>query len=134
VSQQGIQRALNREQIKTTRGKVWHQGTVSKVLADPWYTGLVPGPDGELVPGRHPAIIDRDTFDRAARIRDEGRRSYERGGRPPARPYLFMNGHLRCGKCGGAMVPRTSERKSPTGKTWGKRLLGLSVPYAASKT
>ncbi|WP_081686328.1 recombinase family protein [Candidatus Solirubrobacter pratensis] len=120
-SQQAIQRALNREGVRTARGKTWHQGTIAKVLADPFYAGLMRDGDA-LVAGRQPAIIERELWDRAARIREDGRKSLHRGGRPPVRPYVFMNGHLRCGRCGGAMVPRTSaQRRGPDGTPWGGR-------------
>ena len=119
-SQQSIQRALNREGVPTTRGKTWHQGTIAKILADPFYAGWVVDGD-DLVAGRHPAIVDVELWERVKRRREEGART-KRGGRPPARPYLFTHGLLRCGRCGGAMVPRTSDRRNPnTGKTWGKR-------------
>jgi DNA invertase Pin-like site-specific DNA recombinase len=122
VSQQAIQRVLNREGITTTRGKTWHQGTVSKLLADPFYAGLIADDDGTLHEGQHPPIISRETFERAAGIRAAGRKSFHAGGRPPARPYLFMNGHLRCGRCGGSMVPRTgTQKRGPDGTPWGQR-------------
>jgi site-specific DNA recombinase len=120
-SQQAIQRALNAEGVRTVRGGTWHQGTIAKILADPFYAGFVRDGD-ERVPGRHPAIIDRDLWHEAERIREQGQRTLHPGGRPPARPYLFTNGYLRCGRCGGAMVPRTNtQRKSPTGTPWGSR-------------
>jgi DNA invertase Pin-like site-specific DNA recombinase len=120
-SQQAIQRALNAEGVRAVRGGTWYQGTIAKVLADPFYAGFVRAGDN-LVPSRHPAIIKLDLWQRAERIRLAGRRSLHPGGRPPARPYLFTNGYLRCGRCGGAMVPRTgTQRKSPTGTPWGSR-------------
>jgi DNA invertase Pin-like site-specific DNA recombinase len=120
-AQQAIQRALNAEGVRTTRGATWHQGTIAKILADPFYAGLVV--DGDtLVPGQHPAIVELDLYQRVERLREQGRKGVtHRGGHPPARPYLFTNGHLRCGRCGGAMVPRTSTRRNPkTGEQWGK--------------
>ena len=42
------------------------------------------------------------------------------GGRPTKRPYVFTNGFLRCGRCGGAMIPRTGTQKhGPDGTPWG---------------
>lgn len=122
VSQQEIQRRLNREGIKTKRGATWHQGTIAKMLADPSYAGLVADDDGTLREARHPAIIDRELWERAAQIRAEGRKSLNRAGRPTVRPYLFTNGHLQCGRCGGSMVPRTGAQKyGPDGTPWGDR-------------
>ena len=40
------------------------------------------------------------------------------GGRgpPPLGHHLFVNGHLRCGRCGCAMLPRTYRRKGNRGR------------------
>jgi site-specific DNA recombinase len=119
ITQMGIQRALNAENIPTLRGGVWHQGTIAHILADPFYKGFLPG-DGDSVRGEHEPIIDEDLWDRIAKLREQARRSLGRtGGRPAHAKFLFTNGHLRCGRCGGAMVPRTAVRKSSTGKQWG---------------
>ncbi|MDX6727005.1 MAG: site-specific recombinase [Baekduia sp.] len=120
ISQMNIQRALNAEGSRTTRGKSWHQGTIAKILADPFYAGLMPNGDGEPVIGKHEAIIAPELWERVRVLREQGRKNLGRtGGRPAKAKFLFTNGHLRCGRCGGAMVPRTATRKSPTGKVWG---------------
>jgi DNA invertase Pin-like site-specific DNA recombinase len=118
ITQMGIQRALNAENVPTLRGGVWHQGTIAHILADPFYKGFLPG-DGDPVRGEHEPIIDEELWDRVAKLREQARRTLGRTGGRPAQKFLFTNGHLRCGRCGGAMVPRTSLRKSPTGGTWG---------------
>jgi DNA invertase Pin-like site-specific DNA recombinase len=120
ITQMGIQRALNSEGVPTLRGGSWHQGTVAKILADPFYKGFLPG-DGDPVYGAHEPIINEGLWERVAILREQGRRNLGRtGGRPAKAKFLFTNGHLRCGRCGGAMVPRTIRRKSPTGAPWGK--------------
>jgi site-specific DNA recombinase len=120
-SQRAIARTLTAEKIQTARGGGWYQGTIAKLLADPFYAGLVR--DGDtLVPGQHEAIIELELYQSAERIRNAGQRSLHIGGRPPSRPYLFTNGYLRCGRCGGAMIPRTgTQKRGPDGTPWGQR-------------
>lgn len=119
-TQQSIQRALNAEGVRTVNGRTWHQGTIARILADPFYAGVLREGDN-VVPGRHEAIVELALWQEAERIREEGRRTLgRRGGRPPTRDYMFTHGHLRCGRCGDAMVARTSQRKGPDGRAWGK--------------
>ncbi|HET6550733.1 MAG TPA: recombinase family protein, partial [Solirubrobacter sp.] len=120
-SQRAIARALTAEGVPTARGGGWYQGTVGKILRDPFYAGLVR--DGDtLVPGQHEAIIELELYRDAERIASQGRRTLHVGGRPPTRPFLFTNGYLRCGRCGGAMIPRTgSQKRGPDGTPWGGR-------------
>lgn len=120
-SQQAIVRALNRDGIKSARGKTWYQATVRKLLVDPWYAGLVPDADGELIPGKHEAIITAELWEQARTLREAKARTASKGrGRPPRGGHLFTWGMLRCGRCGGAMVPQTVQRWSPSGAAWGK--------------
>jgi DNA invertase Pin-like site-specific DNA recombinase len=122
MSQREIGRALEAEGVRTATGRTtWHQGTVSKILRDPFNAGYVEVGD-ELVRGQHEAILDPDLWQHVQKVLDEAARMLgpRRGGRPPSANFLFTHGHLRCGRCGGAMVPRTSKRKAPNGGTWGK--------------
>jgi DNA invertase Pin-like site-specific DNA recombinase len=124
-SQQAIVRGLNHDGIKSAKGATWYQGTVRKLLADPWYAGLVPGPDGALAPGQHEAIIAPELWEQSRALRETKAATASKGrGRPPKGSHLFTWGMLRCGRCGGAMVPQTVQRWSPAGEPWG-------VPYEA---
>jgi site-specific DNA recombinase len=108
-TQQAIQRGLNAEGHTAKRGRRWHQGTVSNLLADAFYMGVVPDrATGELHPGQHPPIISEGLWRQAEALRLAGRKA-EGGkrGRQPKGRHLLTNGHLRCGRCGAAMVPRT---------------------------
>jgi site-specific DNA recombinase len=90
------------------KARRWSQATISAILRDPFYKGSV-DLDGELVHGQHEPIIDADLWDQVAAIRAAGRKApAARGGRPTRGNHLFRNGTLRCGRCGGAMVPRSS--------------------------
>jgi hypothetical protein len=122
-SQQQLQRELNRQGIPTTRGSTWHQGTIAKILADPFYVGLLDAAADPVVSGRHDPIVDDELWQAAAAVRAAGRKNHRAGGRPAARPFLFTHGHLRCGRCGGAMVQRTGSQKTnpTTAQPWGER-------------
>ncbi len=65
-----------------------------RMMRDPYYTGDVPY-KGELYQGRHPAIIDRDLFDRVQAVMDA--RS-QRGTRDRVH-YHYLKGMLFCGRC-----------------------------------
>lgn len=121
ASQQQIQRDLNADGIGTARDRKWHQGTIGKILADRFYAGAVRHGE-EWIPGKHAAIVSPDLWHEAEAIRKAGRKGHRAGGRPPRTTYLFTKGMLRCGRCGGAMVPRTGgQRANPkTGKPWGE--------------
>jgi DNA invertase Pin-like site-specific DNA recombinase len=113
-SQRLITRDLNRERIPAARTD-WHQGTVSAILKNPIYTGRV-RLNGEIFNGEHKRIVNDDDWNAAqdlcaatARTKGGGR------GRPSAGSHL-LKGLLRCGLCGGAMVPRTIKARSKTGK------------------
>ncbi len=106
-SQLQICRELNAEGVTSQRGREWHQGTLAKYLANPVHMGSV-RLNGEVLPGNHPAIVSSEDWQQAAALREAQARSPGRqGGRPPKGGHLFVKGMLRCGRCGGAMIPRT---------------------------
>jgi hypothetical protein len=85
------------------------------------YLGEVPLA-GEYFPGKHEAIVERALFDKVAQVRIANTRGLrtERG-RPPLGNHLFTGGFLRCGACGGAMVPRTNSGRTRKDGQEGKR-------------
>jgi site-specific DNA recombinase len=113
-SQRAISRDLNREGVPALRS-TWHQGTVSRILANPLYWGRI-RLNGEVLPGAHDPLVDDATWDAAARLREATARTKGAGrGRPSSGSHLFGRGMLRC-HCGAAMVPRTIKPRSKTGK------------------
>jgi len=79
-------------------GKRLNHRSLRMILSSPTYVACNRGPDGELVPGRWPALVDRATWDRVqARIADHARVPHQASGR-----YL-ATGLLRCPKCGSRM-------------------------------
>src|SRR4051794_30931581 len=99
-----IARELQRDGVPTLRGGPWRQSTVSGLLRNPTYIGLIRY-DGETFPGHHEALIDPATWRRAQDLLSV--RPNKARGRPPKGPHLFRGGLLRC-ECGEAMVPRTN--------------------------
>lgn len=109
-SQHAIVRGLKADGIPARRGE-WHQGTISAILRNPAYIGKVRLGDDEF-DGRHPPIVDIDTWQGVRERRERLTRTRGRGGgRPPRAAFLFLNGTLRCGECGEAMVPRTDANR-----------------------
>lgn len=119
-----IVRKLNDLGVKSLSGNPWTPATVSGILQNPVYAGMVrwngrksvrtvkdgvvtisrPRSKDILVfPGRHPAIISSELYDRVQNIRSKN----------PPRPIGLKNtiqnplaGIIYCSKCGRAMVRR----------------------------
>jgi DNA invertase Pin-like site-specific DNA recombinase len=109
-----IVKDLNADGIRSARGGKWHSATVTSILENPLYAGLVRDGD-KLIEGQHEAIISRERFEEALRIRKMQAQTHRRG-RGPVGRHLFRKGFLRCGECGSAMAPRTSRNKD--GSLW----------------
>lgn len=124
-----IARRLSAMGIPTKTGKSeWHRGTVQDILKNVLYTGKMqwykrkiakeyngdgfnktkkrtPQRDQMIVEGRHPAIIDQDTFDSAQKLFT--------GQMPVKAGKTIVNplaGLIRCSKCGRAMVMHNKAR------------------------
>jgi site-specific DNA recombinase len=117
VSGLQICRELEADGIKTVTGAPWHGATVSQILRNPLYKGIVVH-KGKEYPGKHEAIVDPEKWEavatllasRSGRGRPKGSKTQGGGGgRPMAGRYLFKKGMLRC-VCGGSMVARTERR------------------------
>lgn len=116
VSGLQIMRELEADGIKTVTGARWHGSSVSKILRNPFYKGVILY-DGEEYDGVHEAIIAPDLWqevaDYLAARKSPGRPQGQ--GRPPSGKHLFRKGTLSC-VCGGSMLPRTVKRKLKSGK------------------
>lgn len=112
ATQLQISRSLAADRVPTGNGGKWHQGTVRAILANPVHAGLIR--DGEeLIEATHEAIVEREDWEQAVVLRAAKRRTHKRG-RPSAGVHLFRKGFLRCGVCGGSMVPRSSRNRNGT--------------------
>ena len=67
--------------------------------------------DNGFCEGNHEPIIDRETWEQAETLRKARVRTHKRG-RQSAGVHLFRKGVLRCGECGGSMVPRSSRNRN----------------------
>ncbi|HUB98524.1 MAG TPA: recombinase family protein [Solirubrobacterales bacterium] len=107
ASDSQIMRGLLADNIPTALGGKWHQATVADILTNPLYAGKLRA-KGEVVDGIHEPAYDWETFQRLGDLRAARNKQAKGRGRPPAGPHLFRKGMLRCGVCGGSMVPRTT--------------------------
>ncbi|HEX3241132.1 MAG TPA: recombinase family protein [Solirubrobacterales bacterium] len=118
-----IMRELEADGIRTVTGARWHGCTVSQILRNPLYKGVVVY-EGEEYPGQHEAIVDPDVWDAVDELmrsrsgqkagRPRGSSQGAGGGRPTLGNHLFRKGMLKC-VCGGSMVARTDRRKLASG-------------------
>ncbi len=95
-SQGKVARALNAEGVPTREGGRWTQARISEILSR------------RVVVNGQP-LVDDETQAKIELIR---RRHAKTGGRQPS-THILTNGMLRCGHCGGAMLPREGNRPSP---------------------
>jgi site-specific DNA recombinase len=85
-------------------GKVLNHRSVRQILSSPTYVGQTSA-DGELLPGRWPALIDRETWDRVQQRMTE----HQHMPRQASRRYL-LTGLLRCPRCGARMHGTTNSK------------------------
>ncbi|HLN63444.1 MAG TPA: recombinase family protein, partial [Symbiobacteriaceae bacterium] len=110
---------LNEEKgLKSSRGGKFTDATISGILKNPVYCGLVAwdwgvkngprNPEALVAEGKHEAIVSRDLWEQAQRIR-EGRQAL-----PPrhATGANILTGVGRCGVCGGYL------KAGRSGKNW----------------
>jgi site-specific DNA recombinase len=105
---------LNADGIPSGRGRTWCGSAVKQIVTNPTYVGKLArrAPGGryvaEVLDGRHEPLIDEGTFARAQDLRAARKSKAGNGrGRPVVGSHLCVNGLLRCGECGSAMVART---------------------------
>jgi site-specific DNA recombinase len=102
-----IARGLNRDGIKTVRGVAWTQTRISQVLANPLYIGKVTY-KGEQFEGQHEPVFMLDEWRELQAVLSSRRRNKSGRGQRSPRLHLFSRHMLRCGCCGGSMVPRST--------------------------
>jgi site-specific DNA recombinase len=93
---------LNEKGIKTRQGKIWDMPHINRVLSNHTYVGEVKY-QGEICEGEQEAIISRELWDRVKEIQKTLNPQTERTRRQDA--IAPLKGVLRCGHCGGAMIP-----------------------------
>lgn len=112
-----IARVLNEDGVRTRRGRLWEVNAVHYILRNETYTGVLvfnrvhknsvkaverPADQEIRVENAHPAVIDRETFQKAQKVI---------ASRSPARvhPRTFgssylLSGLVYCGRCGAHMA------------------------------
>jgi site-specific DNA recombinase len=92
----------------TRRGEAigWTKVAVLRLLKNPVYAGLV-SYRGELHPGEHQALVERDVFERVQAVLQRRRHDRSNHG---VNPEYVLRGLLRCGTCGSAMVPASTRK------------------------
>lgn len=108
-SQPQIMRDLEADGIPTSTGARWHAGTISQILKNPLYKGIVIV-DGEEIEGLHEAIVDVDLWEAVADLRRSRKPRGKGRGRRTSGKHVFRKGLLEC-VCGESLVPRTHRRK-----------------------
>jgi DNA invertase Pin-like site-specific DNA recombinase len=99
-----ITRNLRADAIKTRNGALLSGSRVGAILARREYVGDITDGDGEVLAGdAHEAIIDRDTFDAAQRLRQSRSKNMGAGSK-----RHLLQGLLRCSN-GHAMLARGRE-------------------------
>jgi site-specific DNA recombinase len=94
---------------KQLGGRPFDKATLYILLTNPIYTGQMPY-KGELYPGEHEPIIDRDLFDQVQQQLKENGRT---GGAEVRNKYgALLRGLLRCKGCGAAMTHTFHRGKS----------------------
>jgi DNA invertase Pin-like site-specific DNA recombinase len=93
-------------------GPLWTKDAIARVLRSPLYAGRMMYGD-ELYDGEHPQLIDDVTYRQAQQLIGVAGRELRITG---TNPEYVLRGLLRCGRCGDAMCPASTTKKS--GKTY----------------
>ena len=106
-SPKAIANELNINGIWTNSGRIWNTMLIYYLLNNHHYIGEVLY-KGQVYPGEHKAIIDRETWDLTQRFLSNN--APKRDGTRKMELAASLRGILRCGHCNGAMTPVRSKR------------------------
>lgn len=101
-----IAKELGRQGLKGPKGKPFWRQTVLKILSSRFYLGYVTWAK-ETHKGRHEAIIDKETWEKANKTIGKNLPGHRFAPQPKVYIYL-LESLLRCGKCGSFMVNTSS--------------------------
>ena len=100
---------LNRRGIRSKNGVAFNVHTIARMLKNEKYIGIYTH-DGQEVAGGCPAIIDKDTFDKAQAMLATKKRIG--GGQAKAKVDYLLSGKLYCGLCGAPCIAESGKNKS----------------------
>ena len=102
-----IAELINSFGLPTRRGRRWSKDSVRDFLQNEFYLGKVKY-KGDVLPGRHEAIISQELFDRCQQVRAAHRRA-PRSHAPRFKTYV-LNRLLRCARCGETLRAQSSTK------------------------
>ena len=108
LSAASVCRRLAAQGVTTSRGKPFAPEAILRIISNPRYTGLYIWGSVEIPDGM-PAIIDKETFEEAQRMKKKTARHIEQG----AVDYL-LTGKAFCGDCRAAMIGDSCTSKNGT--------------------
>ena len=108
LSAASVCRRLAAQGVTTSRGKPFAPEAILRIISNPRYTGLYIWGSVEIPDGM-PAIIDKETFEEAQRMKKKTARHIEQG----AVDYL-LTGKAFCGDCRAAMIGDSGTSKNGT--------------------
>lgn len=108
---------LNKQGYTTKAGFPWSHTTVRYVLTNPIYIGnlrwnFTTNGDYMEIENAVPAIIDRNVFEQAQKLREARAHTHPR---QATSTYIF-SGRVRCGRCGAALKGKTTRVQGATYK------------------
>ena len=96
--------------VKSRRGAIMTQRTISKILKNPFYIGIISWGD-ITAQGQHEAIISKELFEQVQeRFKEQPYVKYQRG-KSPKRPFM-LQGLVRCDNCGYTLCHASTRGRS----------------------
>lgn len=92
-------KGLKTRDRRTSVGKPISTSTLSNILSNPYYVGVVRYEKAEA-PGSHEPLISRELFDRVSEVLESHSNAVEKDRKHPH----YLKGTLLCGRCGSRLV------------------------------
>lgn len=123
VGSRTIAASLNREGVRTRRGKEFDNRKIEYILNNPLYIGKLRysvggtnkhqhnyyGSDITVVDGRHERIISDETWEKCQKRIQSRKNAYGRYQRNEQTYDYMLKGLMRCGSCGATLVRNTTK-------------------------
>ena len=101
IGSKAVAEKLNDLGYRVRSGRGWDAQAVLRILSGAVYAGYIQHGD-ERHEGLHEAIIKRDDFERAAKLRSDRQGARQLKALSTTTSDYILTGMLKCGKCGGA--------------------------------